>query len=80
MIFGLWGMWVSRKHWREHAIFYIQFVTFAAVTALFFGHTSYRAYLDVYWIIFAAGVLAAWQRRAAGEILYIFSLRRGPHQ
>jgi 4-amino-4-deoxy-L-arabinose transferase-like glycosyltransferase len=60
MIFGLWGMWVSRKHWREHAILYIQFVTFIAVTAVFFGHTSYRAYLDVYWIIFAAGLLAAW--------------------
>jgi Dolichyl-phosphate-mannose-protein mannosyltransferase len=60
MIFGLWGMWVSRRHWREHSIFYAQFVAFAAVTAVFFGHTSYRAYLDVYWIVFAAGVLAAW--------------------
>src|SRR5262249_34597186 len=37
MIFGLWGMWSSRKHWREHAIFYIQFASFAAVTAVFFG-------------------------------------------
>jgi hypothetical protein len=69
MILGLWGMWVSRRHWREHSIFYAQFVAFAAVTAVFFGHTSYRAYLDVYWIIFAAGVLAAWQRRARGETL-----------
>ena len=60
MIFGLWGMWASRRHWREHSIFYAQFVAFAAVTAVFFGHTSYRAYLDVYWIVFAAGVLAAW--------------------
>jgi 4-amino-4-deoxy-L-arabinose transferase-like glycosyltransferase len=62
MIFGLWGMWAGRRHWREHSIFYAQFVAFAAVTAVFFGHTSYRAYLDVYWIVFAAGVLAAWQR------------------
>jgi hypothetical protein len=60
MIFGLWGMWGSRRHWREHSIFYAQFVAFAAVTAVFFGHTSYRAYLDVYWIVFAAGVLAVW--------------------
>jgi hypothetical protein len=60
MILGLWGMWASRRHWRKHSIFYIQFVTFAAVTAVFFGHTSYRAYLDVYWIVFAAGVLAGW--------------------
>ena len=72
MIFGLWGMWVSRRHWREHSIFYTQFVTFAAVTAVFFGHTSYRAYLDVYWIVFAAGVLAAWQRWGAAETLSSF--------
>jgi 4-amino-4-deoxy-L-arabinose transferase-like glycosyltransferase len=72
MIFGLWGMWASRKHWREHSIFYAQFVTFAIVTAVFFGHTSYRAYLDVYWIVFAAGVFAAWQRRGAAETLSSF--------
>jgi hypothetical protein len=59
MIFGLWGMWASGGHWREHSIFYGQFLAFAAVTAVYFGHTAYRAYLDVYWIVFAAGVLAA---------------------
>jgi 4-amino-4-deoxy-L-arabinose transferase-like glycosyltransferase len=64
MILGLWGMWYSRRHWRKHAIFYAQFVAFAAVTAAFFGHTSYRAYLDVYWIVFAAGVLATWLHRS----------------
>ena len=58
MMLGLWGMWASRRHWREHSIFYAQFISFAAVTAMFFGHTAYRAYLDVYWIVFAAGVLA----------------------
>jgi 4-amino-4-deoxy-L-arabinose transferase-like glycosyltransferase len=62
MVLGLWGMWSERRHWREHAIFYAQFVAFASVTAVFFGHTSYRAYLDVYWIVFAAGVLAGWYR------------------
>jgi hypothetical protein len=60
MTFGLWGMWAARTQWREHSIFYAQFVAFTAVTAVFFGHTSYRAYLDVYWIVFAAAVLAAW--------------------
>jgi 4-amino-4-deoxy-L-arabinose transferase-like glycosyltransferase len=63
MILGLWGMWTSRRHWCEHSIFYAQFVSFAAVTAVFFGHTGYRAYLDVYWIVFAAGVLAVWQSK-----------------
>jgi hypothetical protein len=59
VIFGLWGIWAGRHHWREHSIFYAQFFLFAAVTAVFFGATSYRAYLDVYLIVFAAGVTAA---------------------
>jgi 4-amino-4-deoxy-L-arabinose transferase-like glycosyltransferase len=58
MILGFWGMWVRRKNWLEHSIFYAQFVSFAAVTVVFFGGTSYRSYLDVYLIVFAAGVLA----------------------
>jgi 4-amino-4-deoxy-L-arabinose transferase-like glycosyltransferase len=58
MALGLTGMWVGRRHWREHSIFYALFIAFAIVTAVFFGHTSYRAYLDVYWIVFAAGILA----------------------
>ena len=57
MILGLWGMWAARRHWREHLIFYGLFASFALVTAIFFGHTSYRAYLDLYWIVFAAGML-----------------------
>jgi 4-amino-4-deoxy-L-arabinose transferase-like glycosyltransferase len=72
MILGLWGLWAGRSHWREHSIFYAQFVSFVAVTAVFFGHTSYRAYLDVYWIVFAAGILAAWQRQRAAETLSSF--------
>jgi 4-amino-4-deoxy-L-arabinose transferase-like glycosyltransferase len=70
MILGLWGMWQGRRNWREHSIFYAQFVCFVAVTAVFFGHTSYRAYLDVYWIVFAAGVLAAWLRSLRIESSY----------
>jgi 4-amino-4-deoxy-L-arabinose transferase-like glycosyltransferase len=63
MILGLWGMWITRQHWREHSIFYAQFVSFAVVTAMFFGHTNYRVYLDVYWIVFAAGILAPFAER-----------------
>ena len=58
MTLGFWGMWTSRQKWREHLIIYINFVTFALVTAIYFGHTNYRVYLDVYLIIFAAGVVA----------------------
>src|SRR5262249_52575382 len=57
MTFGLWGMWAGRRHWREHLIIYFPFVSFAVITALFWGHTSHRAHLDVCLIVFAAGAL-----------------------
>jgi 4-amino-4-deoxy-L-arabinose transferase-like glycosyltransferase len=80
MLLGLWGMWAGRKHWREHSIFYAQFVAFAAVTAAFFGHTSYRAYLDVYWIVFAAGVLATWLQRSRYRRLLQPIWQRAPYE
>jgi len=58
MVLGMWGMWAARRHWREHMIIYLLFLSFIAVTVVFFGHTSYRSYLDVYWIVFSAGALA----------------------
>jgi 4-amino-4-deoxy-L-arabinose transferase-like glycosyltransferase len=75
MILGLWGMWGCRRHWREHSIFYAQFVSFAAVTAVFFGATSYRAYLDVYLIVFAAGLLAALRAAQFGQKYILFPSR-----
>ena len=38
--------------------FYVLFAAFAMVAAVFWAHTSHRVYLDVYWIVFAAGALA----------------------
>jgi hypothetical protein len=58
-------MFLHRKAWREHMIIYALFVSFAAVTAVFFGHTSHRSYLDVYWIVFAAGLMSGWLSRQA---------------
>jgi hypothetical protein len=58
MVLGVSGMWMRRKHWREDAAIYLLFLSFIVVTGLFFGHTSHRSYLDVYWIVFAAGFLA----------------------
>lgn len=58
MLLGLWGMWRRRKCWREDSLVYVLFATFVAVTAAFWAHTSHRAYLDVYWIVFASGALA----------------------
>jgi hypothetical protein len=57
MVLGLWGMWRRRKCWRDDSLVYLLFATFIIVTAAFWAHTSHRAYLDVYWIVFAAGAL-----------------------
>lgn len=68
MVFGLLGMWMRRKHWREDAIVYGAFISFALITAVFWGHTSHRAYLDVYWIVFASGFLTElWRRYLAPQ-------------
>jgi len=58
MLAGLWGMWRRRSCWREDSLIYILFAAFVMVTAVFWAHTSHRVYLDVYWIVFAAGALA----------------------
>jgi hypothetical protein len=58
MLLGLWGMWRRRVYWREDSLIYLLFATFIAVTAVFWAHTSHRAFLDVYWIVFGAGALA----------------------
>jgi 4-amino-4-deoxy-L-arabinose transferase-like glycosyltransferase len=63
MTLGIWGMWAFRRYWREHLIYYLLFISFVGVTALFYGHTSHRAYLDVYLIVFAVGALEQLRNR-----------------
>jgi hypothetical protein len=58
MVLGLWGMWMRRAHWREDSLIYLLFVQFLLVTAVYFGQTNHRVFLDVYWIVFGAGTLA----------------------
>jgi hypothetical protein len=68
LILGLLGMWASRQQWHEHLIFYALIATFGAVTAIFYGHTSYRVYLDVYLIVFAASILEPfWDRNLSNS-------------
>ncbi|MEQ1886574.1 MAG: glycosyltransferase family 39 protein [Bryobacteraceae bacterium] len=55
-VLGLWGMWSTRKRWKELGPVYLLFLSFTAVTAVFFGHTSHRSYLDVWWMVMGAGV------------------------
>jgi 4-amino-4-deoxy-L-arabinose transferase-like glycosyltransferase len=58
MVLGLWGMWRRRSQWRDDSLIYLMFALFLLVTAVYFGQTNHRVYLDVYWIVFAAGALA----------------------
>lgn len=58
MVLGLWGMWRRRAQWRDDSLIYLMFALFLLVTAVYFGQTNQRVYLDVYWIVFAAGALA----------------------
>lgn len=66
MVLGLWGMWLRRSLWREDSLIYLLFAQFLLVTAVYFGQTNHRVFLDVYWIVFGAGGLAAAQRTAQG--------------
>ena len=54
LVLGLLGMVLARRGWREHGLMYLQFLSFVAVTAVFWAHTSHRTYLDVYLILFSA--------------------------
>jgi hypothetical protein len=58
MLLGLWGMWERRAHWRDNSLIYLLFAQFLLVTAIYFGQTNHRVFLDVYWIVFGAGVIA----------------------
>jgi 4-amino-4-deoxy-L-arabinose transferase-like glycosyltransferase len=56
-VLGLLGMALARKK-PGTILIALLFLSFIAVTAIFWAHTRHRAYLDVYWIVFAASVLA----------------------
>ena len=59
MVLGLWGMGRRRAMWRNDSLIYLLFAQFLLVTAVYFGQTNHRVFLDVYWIVFAAGAVAA---------------------
>lgn len=78
MVLGLLGMWQGRGNWRVHSLFYGQFLLFAAITAILWGHSSHRSYLDIYLIVFASGFVAQfkqgiWQRRGQLDIEHAVS-------
>ncbi len=70
MVLGLFGMIASWRSWREHSLIYWLFGSFALLTAVVFGHTSHRVFLDVYWMAFAAAAIIRSEsvRRAQGRV------------
>jgi hypothetical protein len=54
---------VWRSSWRERSLVWLQFAGFVVVTAVFWAHTSHRAYLDIYLMVFAAPVILAAGRQ-----------------
>lgn len=58
-------LWQRRRQWREDALVHGHLVLFAGITAVLWAQTSHRSYLDVYLIVFAAGMLdRLWTRHA----------------
>lgn len=65
MLLGMWGMIRRRADWRDDSLIYLLFAQFLAVTAVYFGQTNHRVFLDVYFIVFTAGALQslAWLQK-----------------
>ena len=61
MVLGIAGMVIARRR-PETMLIALLYLAFAAVSAVFFAHTSHRSILDVYWMMFAASVLTSRER------------------
>ncbi|WP_404367375.1 glycosyltransferase family 39 protein [Sphingomonas sp. MMS24-J45] len=66
LVLGLIGLWRTRSRWREFLPVYGNFLLFAGITGVLWGHSSHRAFLDVYLIIFASSVIVPTLHRIGG--------------
>ncbi len=57
---GLAGLWQSRAAWRRDALFYAQFAMFAGISGMLWAQTAHRVFLDLYLMVFAAGLVSRW--------------------
>jgi 4-amino-4-deoxy-L-arabinose transferase-like glycosyltransferase len=74
-VLGVIGMiLVWRK--REVILFEMLLLSFMAVTAVYWAHTSHRIYLDVYLIVFAASVMEKFGATLKGSVLPLRSFSR----
>ena len=60
LLLGLAGMWHSRAQWRRDALFYAQFAAFAGISGILWAQTAHRVFLDLYLMVFAAGLISSW--------------------
>ena len=60
LLLGLAGLWQSRANWRRDALFYAQFAAFIAITGMVWAQTAHRVFLDLYLMVFAAGLISRW--------------------
>ena len=69
LLLALALLWHRRLQWREDALVHAHLALFAAITAVLWAQTSHRSYLDIYLIVFAAGMLdRLWVRRHPAAI------------
>ncbi len=65
LLLALAMLWQRRRLWRDDAPVHAHLVLFAGITAVLWAQTSHRSYLDIYLIVFAAGMLdRLWARYA----------------
>ncbi|MBC7899626.1 MAG: hypothetical protein H7070_06185, partial [Saprospiraceae bacterium] len=69
LILGILGAISTRKRWRELMPVYLLFLSFIAGTAIYWAHTSHRSFLDVYLILFAAGLAGVFASKKPEPIL-----------
>lgn len=60
LLLGLAGMWQNRAQWRRDALFYAQFAAFAGISGMLWAQTAHRVFLDLYLMVFAAGLVSGW--------------------
>lgn len=68
MVLGVAGMLHAGRS-PERSLIYALFGAFVLVTAVFFGHTSHRAYLDVYWMAYAGYPLSLIREGGLGVLV-----------
>ena len=65
LVLSVLGGWKSRAQWRDCGYFYTLILSFALGSAVFWGHSSHRMYVEPYLMILAARGIAEVSRSSA---------------